>query len=1172
MNMSNSTGKVFRGCDKEGTKCELLKHPVNEFKIDVSFFTKLHERKVSIYKLESDYIELLSSTYVNKIKVGSKFSTNGDLNIAQVEYPCVYISSVEINGKSFVLEETWIQEGDEDTTRAMTQGAVAPVWVEAHNDNANVGDDIPQDKNEKENALEETYTQQEKIKRNRYGRKYPGILLNFNTLHEFLNTRREEHINHCVDHLRVYLNENVSTKQGDQKGNENDGVKGDQKDGRKGDQKDGRKGDQKDGRKGDQKDGRKGDQKDGPKGDQKNDGGNIFEDNFWEYKEEKLHFFEKMNRYIILSYLDLKKCICYYSIANPVIKPRTDFYLSKLCERMFFYIDTQSVYINNERRKINIVDILYLSQLMDTYFFNYKMFVNSGIFLLLKCDGTHTNTNTTKWKFSGGEFYEKLLENMHYDCSNFQSEECKKFYKIKSFKELYDYLSEESNYTNSEKDEHEKILHNNCNIVILPINCLAELKEDIKNSKDKMLRNIKKNIFDLYICVVDTNYVFNSLSWDFRNFLYFFSLKYKLYNFQIDVLAFRDLSLLSDKLICSVDREKGLLWKCPNISSNCGNFSYLSPSFEEVSNIRLVDYRNVSSTNIDKFSTNRGHFFNEKDMSTVSYTSTSSTLIKYILNSTFLQVVIPDEASFMGNDTTLLSSEGNKKIKRELIKKEDTICTININPFLKNFLKSNKIGYDICYDIRYQIISGWKKYEKKINGIKKKSIIHITKLNDFLNKNTIHRISLELNIKLIKWKILKDLEFEKIKKLKILIIGLGTLGCMVARNCVSWGIRNFTFIDCSRVSYSNVSRQYLYTIDDVECNNNLGEYKCIAAKNHLLKISPDLHITAIIMDIPMPGHLHYLKDEPFLENTINELDELIDNHDVVFLLTDSKESRYFPCLLIAQKQYNCLNIIEKNPSCTEHKQTLCEMNSSEKESYTNEFIYRYYIDILEGGKIFEDTHLDRHLFYNNILENVKKLPKMPPLGITVAIGFDSFLVLRHPYLYFKAACYFCNDMHPPSDSLSYRTIDEKCTVSRCGISTISSSISTELLMSLTQHPFYFFAPHTEEDKYIYHDHGNITNYENVKETKKKETSNAFVSCLGATPHIITFNLANFTTKKLFCDAFEKCLCCSENVIRHYQQDKMGFIKNVISDSLILERITNIGELKGTEEHDVILLD
>ncbi|RZK61081.1 MAG: hypothetical protein EOO85_33865, partial [Pedobacter sp.] len=54
----------------------------------------------------------------------------------------------------------------------------------------------------------------------------------------------------------------------------------------------------------------------------------------------------------------------------------------------------------------------------------------------------------------------------------------------------------------------------------------------------------------------------------------------------------------------------------------------------------------------------------------------------------------------------------------------------------------------------------------------------------------------------------------------------GTLGCAVARTLLGWGVRHITFLDSSRVSYSNPVRQSLYEFED--CLNG-GAPKATAA-------------------------------------------------------------------------------------------------------------------------------------------------------------------------------------------------------------------------------------------------------------------------------------------------------------------------------------------------------
>lgn len=53
------------------------------------------------------------------------------------------------------------------------------------------------------------------------------------------------------------------------------------------------------------------------------------------------------------------------------------------------------------------------------------------------------------------------------------------------------------------------------------------------------------------------------------------------------------------------------------------------------------------------------------------------------------------------------------------------------------------------------------------------------------------------------------------------------------------------------------------------------------------------------MAIPMPGHPVPSQEEESVLNDCRRLHDLINSHDVVFLLTDTRESRWLPTLFSA---------------------------------------------------------------------------------------------------------------------------------------------------------------------------------------------------------------------------------------------------------------------------------
>ena len=99
-------------------------------------------------------------------------------------------------------------------------------------------------------------------------------------------------------------------------------------------------------------------------------------------------------------------------------------------------------------------------------------------------------------------------------------------------------------------------------------------------------------------------------------------------------------------------------------------------------------------------------------------------------------------------------------------------------------------------------------------------------MNSKLNKEQIERFSRQIILKNI-----GPSGQEKIINSKILIVGMGGLGCPVAEFLTRAGVGSLGIIDSDNVDLSNIHRQSLYETDD------LTKSKVIVAQKKLKKIN-----------------------------------------------------------------------------------------------------------------------------------------------------------------------------------------------------------------------------------------------------------------------------------------------------------------------------------------------
>ncbi|KAF8967023.1 hypothetical protein BDZ97DRAFT_1804814 [Flammula alnicola] len=352
--------------------------------------------------------------------------------------------------------------------------------------------------------------------------------------------------------------------------------------------------------------------------------------------------------------------------------------------------------------------------------------------------------------------------------------------------------------------------------------------------------------------------------------------------------------------------------------------------------------------------------------------------------------------------------------------------------------------------------------------------------------------AVDLNLKLMRWRILPSLDLDKISSTRCLLLGAGTLGCYVARALMGWGVRTITFVDSGKVSFSNPVRQPLFEF--VDCLDG-GKPKAECAAESLKKIFPGINSTGHTLAIPMPGHPIPPNPNSIAQTKadVAKLEKLIDEHDAVFLLMDSRESRWLPTVIGAAK-----------------------------------------------GKIV----------------------------LNAALGFDTFLVMRHgartsslstgadgkPHQ--RLGCYYCNDIVAPADSLTDRTLDQMCTVTRPGIAPIAAATAVELLASLLQHPDGLHAPAPPP----------TTNAAADSNTEDNGTN----SVLGLVPHQLRGFLGQFRTMPLVGAAYDRCTGCSETVLKAYETEGFSMLLQAFNDIKYLETLTGLDKL--FEEGEVALND
>ena len=288
-------------------------------------------------------------------------------------------------------------------------------------------------------------------------------------------------------------------------------------------------------------------------------------------------------------------------------------------------------------------------------------------------------------------------------------------------------------------------------------------------------------------------------------------------------------------------------------------------------------------------------------------------------------------------------------------------------------------------------------------------------------------------------------------------------------------MRHITFVDSGVVSYSNPVRQSLFTFDD--CLDG-GRAKAQAAADRLHAIFPKVEASAHRIAIPMPGHAIGASEAASVRTDCDTLSTLVASHDVVFLLTDTRESRWLPTLLAAHHRKVAIN------TALGFDSLLVMRHGAPPPPPPG--------GAAKGGPLTTDCE--------------------PCAPRTAGGSGDAG----------RLGCYFCNDVVAPANSMLRRTLDQQCTVSRPGLSMVASALAVELLVNVLHHP---------RGVYAAADLG----------AGAASGTDADGSSLGSVPHQLRASLPMFRVDAMVGAAFDKCTGCSPTVLAAFAARGFDFL-------------------------------
>ena len=331
------------------------------------------------------------------------------------------------------------------------------------------------------------------------------------------------------------------------------------------------------------------------------------------------------------------------------------------------------------------------------------------------------------------------------------------------------------------------------------------------------------------------------------------------------------------------------------------------------------------------------------------------------------------------------------------------------------------------------------------------------------------------------------------------------------------------------------------------------------------------------MSIPMPGHhtsallpANATQRQELLQS-VQRLAKVIAEHDVVFLLMDSRESRWLPAFLAAAYGIPCINaalgfdsyVVMRHGHRGHAKKAQTPKNSENPE---------------ENGENSDKSHsLEDYCTPAPHLSI--DLPPIPTLPLPPTLS-----------------CYFCIDITAPGNSFKQRTLDQQCTVTRPGLAYVSSGLAVEMAVAML-HAKQGARAHAvidkEERKKLAEKARELYKKKDVlpdddddfSETvakSGKDSSDLCLQCgeacgdmcgdecggLGGMPHQIRGSFYESEQVLMRGTAQPYCCCCGNPVQRVFREEGLLFLENALCVDGYLEEISGLAELvRGADDRE-----